>query len=88
MSKKDKGHNKETIMDLSNYLNKEVNVEFNGGRRVKGTLKSFDNINNLILDNVIEYFSQAEADLSVSPKSEKSRQLGLVFARGPEVRII
>lgn len=74
---------RETIMDLSDYLNKEVNVEFNGGRRVKGILKSFDNINNLILDNVIEYLPNETG----SGSSDQSRQLGIVFARGPEVKI-
>ncbi|GMF79917.1 unnamed protein product [Aspergillus oryzae] len=45
---------KENILDLSKYMDKEVRVKFNGGREVVGTLKGFDQLMNLVLDDVKE----------------------------------
>lgn len=36
------------------YLNKEIAVKFNGGREVTGQLKGFDQLMNLVLDDVKE----------------------------------
>lgn len=62
---------KENILDLNKYINKEVNVKFNGGRESKlpncfrdelsltelpviGTLKGYDQLMNLTLDDARE----------------------------------
>lgn len=67
---------KENILDLSKYMDKEVNVKFNGGREsesllispnvsgfsglsdelvaVSGILKGYDQLMNLVLDDVKE----------------------------------
>ena len=45
---------KENILDLSKYMDKEINVKFNGGREVIGTLKGYDQLMNLVLDGVKE----------------------------------
>jgi U6 snRNA-associated Sm-like protein LSm7 len=45
---------KENILDLSKYMDKKVNVKFNGGREVSGTLKGYDALMNLVLDDVEE----------------------------------
>lgn len=45
---------KENILDLNKYLDKEINVKFNGGREVVGTLKGYDQLMNLVLDGVKE----------------------------------
>ncbi|CAK77743.1 unnamed protein product (macronuclear) [Paramecium tetraurelia] len=59
---------KESIIKLQSHINKEVVIQFQGGRQVKGTLLSFDNLLNLVLDEVRELPSQ--------------RILGLVICRG------
>lgn len=41
---------KENILDLSKYMDKAITVKFNGGREVKGTLKGYDALMNLVLD--------------------------------------
>ncbi|KAI9849881.1 MAG: Sm-like protein lsm7 [Sclerophora amabilis] len=66
---------KENILDLAKYMDKEVNVKFNGGREVVGTLKGFDQLMNLVLDDVKELLRDDEGN-------ESSRPLGLVVARG------
>ncbi|ELQ36705.1 hypothetical protein OOU_Y34scaffold00645g12 [Pyricularia oryzae Y34] len=45
---------KENILDLAKYMDKEVQVKFNGGREVIGTLKGYDALMNLVLDEVKE----------------------------------
>lgn len=35
-------------------MDKKVNVKFNGGREVSGTLKGYDALMNLVLDDVEE----------------------------------
>ncbi|EAL90761.1 small nuclear ribonucleoprotein (LSM7), putative [Aspergillus fumigatus A1163] len=45
---------KENILDLSKYMDKEVKVKFNGGREVSGMLKGYDQLMNLVLDDVKE----------------------------------
>jgi U6 snRNA-associated Sm-like protein LSm7 len=45
---------KESILDLQKYMNKRLTVKFNGGREVTGTLKGFDALTNLVLDEVEE----------------------------------
>lgn len=52
----DKGEKpkKENILDLAKYMDKEITVKFNGGREVTGTLKGYDALMNLVLDEVRE----------------------------------
>jgi len=66
---------KENILDLTRYMDKEIGVKFNGGREIIGTLKGFDQLMNLVLDDVRELTRDDEGN-------ESSRPLGLVVARG------
>jgi U6 snRNA-associated Sm-like protein LSm7 len=45
---------KENILDLSKYMDKQIQVKFSGGREVTGTLKGYDQLMNLVLDDVKE----------------------------------
>lgn len=45
---------KESILDLKKYAGKAICVKFSGGREVTGTLKGYDQLMNLVLDNVQE----------------------------------
>ncbi|KAE9578567.1 U6 snRNA-associated Sm-like protein LSm7 [Colletotrichum fructicola] len=66
---------KENILDLSKYMDKQITVKFNGGREVTGTLKGYDALMNLVLDEVQEVMRDEEGN-------ETTRPLGLVVARG------
>ncbi|KAF8791799.1 U6 snRNA-associated Sm-like protein LSm7 [Argiope bruennichi] len=46
---------KESIVDLSKYLEKPIRVKFQGGREASGILKGYDPLLNLVLDNTVEY---------------------------------
>jgi len=56
-------------------MDKEVNVKFNGGREITGTLKGYDQLMNLVLDDVKEVMRDDGGN-------ETTRSLGLIVARG------
>ncbi|KAL1873058.1 hypothetical protein VTK73DRAFT_1195 [Phialemonium thermophilum] len=66
---------KENILDLGRYMDKRITVKFNGGREVTGTLKGYDALMNLVLDEVQELLRDDEGN-------ETTRPLGLVVVRG------
>ncbi|GKZ16781.1 sm-like protein lsm7 [Aspergillus brasiliensis] len=72
---------KENILDLNKYMDKEVRVKFNGGREVTGLLKGYDQLMNLVLDDVKESMRDDEGN-------ENTRSLGLVVARGTIIVLI
>ncbi|OTA95416.1 hypothetical protein M434DRAFT_208807 [Hypoxylon sp. CO27-5] len=72
---------KENILDLSKYVDKRITVKFNGGREVTGTLKGYDALMNLVLDDVQEVMRDDEG-------REATRSLGLVVARGTLLVVI
>ncbi|XP_069784062.1 U6 snRNA-associated Sm-like protein LSm7 isoform X2 [Narcine bancroftii] len=63
---------KESILDLSKYIDKTIRVKFQGGREASGILKGFDPLLNLVLDGTIEYvrgcfpFSACKFDVTVA----------------------
>ncbi|KAH9834389.1 U6 snRNA-associated Sm-like protein LSm7 [Rhodofomes roseus] len=73
---------REAILDLSKYANERIRVKFTGGREVTGVLKGYDQLLNLVLDEVEENL-QTESD-----SEPKTRQLGLVVLRGPTITLL
>ncbi|BGP43303.1 U6 snRNP-associated protein Lsm7 [Rhodotorula kratochvilovae] len=45
---------REAILDLAKYVDKQIRVKFTGGREVVGTLKGFDQLLNLVMDDLEE----------------------------------
>lgn len=76
---------KESILDLTKYLEKSIRVKFAGGRESSGILKGFDPLLNLVLDNTIEYLRDPDDPYKLT---DDTRQLGLVVCRGPNVTLI
>ncbi|KAK6066956.1 LSM domain-containing protein [Seiridium cupressi] len=72
---------KENILDLGKYMDKRITVKFNGGRECTGTLKGYDALMNLVLDEVQEVVRDDEGN-------ESTRSLGLVVARGTLLVVI
>ncbi|KAK8194288.1 U6 snRNP-associated protein Lsm7 [Zalaria obscura] len=66
---------KENILDLGKYMDKEILVKFSGGREVTGLLKGYDQLMNLVLDEVKEITRDEDGNTS-------TRSLGLLVARG------
>ncbi|XP_014672819.1 PREDICTED: U6 snRNA-associated Sm-like protein LSm7 [Priapulus caudatus] len=76
---------KESILDLSKYLDKKIRVKFHGGREASGVLKGYDPLLNLVLDGTTEYLRDPDDPYRLT---EDSRQLGLVVCRGTAVVLI
>uniref|UniRef100_U5EXX0 U6 snRNA-associated Sm-like protein LSm7 n=1 Tax=Corethrella appendiculata TaxID=1370023 RepID=U5EXX0_9DIPT len=75
---------KESILDLSKYLEKTIRVKFAGGREASGVLKGYDPLLNLVLDNTTEYLRDPD-DFKLT---DETRNLGLVVCRGTSVVLI
>lgn len=56
---------KESILDLSKYIDKTIRVKFQGGREASGILKGFDPLLNLVLDGTMEYMRGEPAEVVV-----------------------
>uniref|UniRef100_A0A146LR74 U6 snRNA-associated Sm-like protein LSm7 n=1 Tax=Lygus hesperus TaxID=30085 RepID=A0A146LR74_LYGHE len=76
---------KESILDLSKYLDKPIRVKFSGGRETAGVLKGYDPLLNLVLDDTTEYMRDADDSYKLT---EETRTLGLVVCRGTSVVLI
>jgi small nuclear ribonucleoprotein (snRNP)-like protein len=80
---KEKKEKKETIFDFSDYIDRKIHILFNGGREVVGFLKGYDQVANLIMDEVVEiYREDHNSDLQINLRQ---RKLGLIIIRGPNV---
>lgn len=76
---------KESIIDLSKFIDKQIRVKFQGGREATGKLKGYDHLLNLVLDDTIEYLRDTDDNYKVT---ENTRNLGLLVCRGPAVTVI
>ncbi|ODV62766.1 Sm-like protein LSM7, partial [Ascoidea rubescens DSM 1968] len=78
---KNDGPKRDAILDLSKFKNEKLRVKFIGGREIIGVLKGYDQLMNLVLDNVEESLRDPDDDTVLT---EKKRQLnGLVVVRSP-----
>ncbi|KAI0298986.1 U6 snRNA-associated Sm-like protein LSm7 [Multifurca ochricompacta] len=70
---------REAILDLAKYVNSRIRVKFTGGREVTGILKGYDQLLNLVLDEVQEQVQEPEPRI---------RTLGLAVLRGPTITLL
>ncbi|CAE7663839.1 LSM7 [Symbiodinium sp. KB8] len=66
-------------------MDKKVRVKFTGGREVVGTLKGYDQLVNIVLDDAVEFLRDAE-DASIL--TDATRELGLLVCRGTSVMLV
>ncbi|KAJ6948483.1 hypothetical protein NC652_002813 [Populus alba x Populus x berolinensis] len=66
---------KETVLDLAKFVDKGVQVKLTGGRQVTGTLKGYDQLLNLVLDEAVEFLRDADDPLKTT---DQTRRLGLI----------
>ena len=92
---KDNPKKKESVVDLSRFIDQQVRVKFQGnmfhslqikswqpylgGREACGTLKGYDTLLNLVLDNCVEFLRDPDDAFRLSGET---RALGLIVARG------
>ncbi|XP_042011558.1 sm-like protein LSM7 isoform X1 [Salvia splendens] len=66
---------KETVLDLAKFVDKGVQVKLTGGRLVTGTLKGYDQLLNLVLDEAVEFLRDPEDPLKTT---DQTRRIGLI----------
>jgi U6 snRNA-associated Sm-like protein LSm7 len=80
-----RGPRKESILELSKLMDATVRVKCLGGRELQGTLRGYDELVNLVLDDCEEYLRDPEDEEKIT---EKTRKLGLVVIRGTQVSLV
>ncbi|PKA60361.1 putative small nuclear ribonucleoprotein G [Apostasia shenzhenica] len=83
--RKTRSGRKETILDLAKFVDKGVQVKLTGGRQVSGTLKGYDQLLNLVLDEAIEFLRDPDDPLKIT---DQTRRLGLIICRGTAVMLV
>ncbi|KAH1250695.1 Sm-like protein LSM7 [Glycine max] len=68
---------KETVLDLAKFVDKGVQVKLTGGRQVTGTLKGYDQLLNLVLDEAVEFLRDPDDPLKTT---DQTRNLGLIVS--------
>ncbi|KAF5731884.1 hypothetical protein HS088_TW18G00570 [Tripterygium wilfordii] len=76
---------KETVLDLAKFVDKGVQVKLTGGRQVTGTLKGYDQLLNLVLDEAVEFLRDPDDPLKTT---DQTRRLGLIVCRGTAVMLV
>ncbi|GAB0493696.1 hypothetical protein MMPV_004981 [Pyropia vietnamensis] len=79
------GNTRANTLDLSNHVDHLVIVKLSGGRQVRGILKGWDPLVNLVLDETIE---ELRDETDAYKPSGMERKLGLIVARGTSVMTI
>ncbi|GAA6025208.1 hypothetical protein JCM10207_001491 [Rhodosporidiobolus poonsookiae] len=77
---------REAILDLAKYVDKQIRVKFTGGREVVGVLKGYDQLLNLVMDDLEEVLRDPESGVPLVP--HQTRALGLAVLRGTSLVVI
>ena len=56
--------------DMEKYSNQRVRVKFQGGRECEGILKGYDKLDNLVLEDCVEYLRDPEDSYTVTENSK------------------
>ncbi|KAK4350467.1 hypothetical protein RND71_029780 [Anisodus tanguticus] len=76
---------KESVLDLTKFVNKAVQVKLTGGRQVVGTLKGYDQLLNVVLDEAIEHLRDSNDPLK---STGQTRLIGLIVCKGSAVMLV
>eukprot|EP00551_Chaetoceros_affinis_P007503 CAMPEP_0203682824 /NCGR_PEP_ID=MMETSP0090-20130426/47200_1 /ASSEMBLY_ACC=CAM_ASM_001088 /TAXON_ID=426623 /ORGANISM="Chaetoceros affinis, Strain CCMP159" /LENGTH=108 /DNA_ID=CAMNT_0050551941 /DNA_START=24 /DNA_END=350 /DNA_ORIENTATION=+ len=78
-------HKKESILELNKLIDSKCRVKCLGGRELVGTLRGYDELVNLVLDDADEFLRDPEDHNKIT---DKKRKLGLVVVRGTQVSLV
>mmetsp|Transcript_21694 Transcript_21694/g.53807 ORF Transcript_21694/g.53807 Transcript_21694/m.53807 type:complete len:118 (-) Transcript_21694:357-710(-) len=76
---------KDSILELAKMMDASVHVKCLGGRELEGTLKGYDELVNLVLEDCEEYVRDPDDPEVVT---DRKRKLGLVVVRGTQVSLV
>jgi len=70
---------------LAKLMDAVVRVKALGGRELQGTLRGYDDLVNLVLEDCEEFLRDAD---DMEQVTDKTRKLGLVVIRGTQVSLV
>mmetsp|Transcript_5002 Transcript_5002/g.9226 ORF Transcript_5002/g.9226 Transcript_5002/m.9226 type:complete len:109 (+) Transcript_5002:112-438(+) len=76
---------KESILELAKLMDAKVRVKCLGGRELEGTLRGYDDLVNLVLDDCDEFLRDPD---DMQRITDETRKLGLVVIRGTQVSLV
>jgi U6 snRNA-associated Sm-like protein LSm7 len=76
---------KESILELAKLIDSTVRVKCLGGRELRGLLRGYDELVNLVLDECDEFIRSVDDPEVVTTQT---RHLGLVVVRGTQVSLV
>uniref|UniRef100_A0A7S2XU43 Sm domain-containing protein n=1 Tax=Attheya septentrionalis TaxID=420275 RepID=A0A7S2XU43_9STRA len=76
---------KESILELAKLMDHTARVKCLGGRELRGTLRGYDELVNLVLDDCEEFIRDPD---DLNNITDKTRKLGLVVIRGTQVSLV
>jgi len=76
---------KESILELTKLIDSNVRVKCLGGRELRGALRGYDELVNLVLDDCDEFLRDPDDPNRVT---DRTRRLGLVVVRGTQVSLV
>ncbi|KAL7473716.1 hypothetical protein ACHAXS_014207 [Conticribra weissflogii] len=76
---------KESILELAKLVDSNVRVKCLGGRELRGALRGYDELVNLVLDDCEEFLRDPEDSERIT---NQTRRLGLVVIRGTQVSLV
>ncbi|KAL7528352.1 hypothetical protein ACHAWF_002530 [Thalassiosira exigua] len=79
------GSKKESILELAKLIDSNVRVKCLGGRELRGALRGYDELVNLVLDDCDEFLRDPNDPEQVT---NQTRRLGLVVIRGTQVSLV
>uniref|UniRef100_A0A7S2S1Z6 Sm domain-containing protein n=1 Tax=Eucampia antarctica TaxID=49252 RepID=A0A7S2S1Z6_9STRA len=79
------GPKKESILELAKWVDSSVRVKCLGGRELKGTLRGYDELVNLVLDDCEEFLRDPQ---DFNKTTNVTRKLGLIVVRGTQVSLV
>mmetsp|Transcript_13366 Transcript_13366/g.28028 ORF Transcript_13366/g.28028 Transcript_13366/m.28028 type:complete len:107 (-) Transcript_13366:1802-2122(-) len=85
MSNNSRPPRKESILELAKLMDARVHVKCLGGRELEGTLKGYDELVNLVLEDCQEFLRDSEDYEKIT---DQKRTLGLVVVRGTQVSLV
>ena len=77
--------------DLKNYIDRRIQINLNGNRKLIGKLKGYDPFMNIVLENTIDISKNASNSENEEQKTDKDEKnlenqpLGTVMIRGNSI---
>mmetsp|Transcript_39216 Transcript_39216/g.93900 ORF Transcript_39216/g.93900 Transcript_39216/m.93900 type:complete len:118 (-) Transcript_39216:699-1052(-) len=79
------GGKRDSILELAKLIDQNVRVKCLGGRELRGALRGYDELVNLVLDDCDEFIRDSNDPEKIT---NKTRKLGLVVIRGTQVSLV